>query len=454
MLVASSFAAGAIAAPVTAPPTSNGHATQSTSANPGPSVCTVGESSALTELSCEVVEKIGNPSGRILIASLPFIADRALAAPAAAGLSARITAAVAARFGARSRVVEATTLSAARGLAKDEARVVLVAGALANGEVRVTADSYPVSGGFWDRVRGVPSSPTAHARAVRSIDAEIAALLPPVNLAIGAVEKVPASGDVVALACGDVAGDGSTALVVVGRHRVALGRLATGRFVTVTESPWTKLSPVSPAPLREPIGAAVIRAGHFVDVGLTDRERGLRLSATLDVVAPLGELVPVFGAGCLGRAGLGIGHAKPCATGESPRIDMSAASDVDAVAGAGSVERDGSARTLVALRNRADGAVTLRDDRGRTTTIPDVGSALAVGDLDLDGDPELVASVNTPNPADDAVVVRTWGHDGTVRERFRVPVPEGVHALAICPFTGASIRPVVIATANGFSVLR
>ncbi|HEX4476651.1 MAG TPA: hypothetical protein VH142_16300 [Polyangiaceae bacterium] len=418
-------------------------------------MCTSGEASALSELSCEVAAKLGNPSGRILVAALPLVADRALPAPTGDGLSDRLATAVATQFGTGSRVARAATLSAARALANGESRVVLVAGTLSGGELRITADSYPVSGGFWDRVRGVPSSPTAHARAVRSIDAEVAALLPPVNLATRAVEKVPASGDVaVALSCGDVAGDGATALVVVGRHRVALERLAAGHFVTVTESPWTKLSPVSPAPLREPIGAAVIRPNHVVDVGLTDRERGLRLSATLDVVAPLGGLVPVFGAGCLGRSGLGVGHAKPCATGETPRLDLSAASDVDAVAGANSVERDGSARSLVALRHRTDGTVTLRDDRGQTATIPDVGASLAVGDLDLDGDPELVASVNTPNPADDAVVVRTWGHDGTVRERFRVPVPEGVHAVAICPPTGASIRPVVIATASGFWVLR
>ncbi len=453
MLVASSLAAGSIAAPASGPPPSNAASNQTASANPSPSACTSGEASALSELSCEVVAKIGNPSGRILVAALPLGTDRTLTAQAAVGLSERLATAVAARFGARTRVVPAPSLSAARALAQGESRVVLVAGTLASGELRVTADSYPVSGGFWDRVRGVPSSPTAHARAVRSIDAEIAALLPPVRLATGTVDKVPASGDVVALACGDVTGNGETTLVVVGRHRVALGRLAAGRFVTVAESPWTNLSPVSPTPLREPIGAAVIRPGPFVDVGLTDRQSGLRLNARLGVVATLGAPVPIFGAGCLGRAGLGIGRGAPCTSDDKPRVDLRDVSDVDAVAGTIAVERDGTWRSIVATRAR-DGVVTLRDDRGRTATLPDVGAELALGDLDLDGDPELVASVNTPNPADDAVVVRTWSHDGALRERFRVPVPEGVRALAICPPAGAGIRPVVVATANGFEVLR
>jgi len=85
------------------------------------------------------------------------------------------------------------------------------------------------------------------------------------------VGRATATTDIVALACGDLAGSGRTEIVAVGRHKLQLGMPNASRFSVRKEASWGALSPVAPSPLREPIGAALIESGTGVFVGLTDR---------------------------------------------------------------------------------------------------------------------------------------------------------------------------------------
>jgi hypothetical protein len=271
---------------------------------------------------------------------------------------------------------------------------------------------------------------------------------------MGKVEKLALpTTEVVALSCGDLDGKGGSQVVVVGRRKIVSGRLGVGRFDSATTVPWSDLSPVAPRPLREPIASAEISPGRYVDVGVTDRASGLRLSATLAPLAKLDAPIPWPRAGCLSRSGIAVGAARPCAAGEAVApVDVRDVAETDAVAGAAVVDGTGHVHSIVAFRT-PDGAVTLRDEAGHSTRTSPVGAALALGDLNLDGEPELVTSLDTQTPTEDALVVSTWGKEG-VRERFRVPVPEGVHAVAICPSGDGKLAPIVAATSNNLWVVR
>jgi hypothetical protein len=96
----------------------------------------------------------------------------------------------------------------------------------------------------------------------------------------------------------------------------------------------------------------------------------------------------------------------------------------------------------------------LVDDEGRKTTLGGVGAGLAVGDLDGDGQPEILSSAPTLDPTADVLYVRTWLEDGSVVDRYTLPVPDGIRALAICPAESAGLRPVVVATGTELWVVR
>jgi hypothetical protein len=416
--------------------------------------CTNGEQSALAELGCELSKGLGPLPGDVVVAAGAPSSDRALSR--APELATRL-----ARFVARSIGPRAASVAGASTLAEAEARspsaglVVFVVAEIVGGEIRVTADAFPVTRSFWDRVRGVGAGPVAHAFAMRRLDGEIATFLPRVPLVAGHVDKGSLqTSDVVALACGDVDGDGALEIVAIGRRRIQLGRIRQGRFVSVAEALWPSLSPVAPSPLRDPIGSAAIAPGRYVDVGITDRASGLRLGPSLDRIRKLDEILPWTGVGCLGRSGVAVGLPGPCARGERPLLDVGEVAETDAIASGRVVNGEGQSILVAAYRERASGKAILRDDRGRTAEVPGAGAEIAVGDLDLDGQPEFVSSSDTLNPAEDALVVRSWGKDGAIRERFRLPAPEGIHAVAVCPPEDARMAPIVLATGASVWVVR
>jgi hypothetical protein len=259
----------------------------------------------------------------------------------------------------------------------------------------------------------------------------------------------------VAIGCGDLDADGSLELVLVGRHRLSVGRVRAGRFVASTTKSWSELSPLSRAPLREPIGSVAIAPGLHLDVGISDRLDTLRLSPELAPRAKLGRRLPWPGGGCAHLVGLNVQPViEPCAPGDPApglnRLDRPA----DALAGAHVVAKNGVSRLIRAERIFNEPTALLRDDAGRSARVEGVGAQLALGDLDGDGQPELVSGSDVLDPAGDALVVRTWQHDGRIVERQRLAVQTGVRALAVCPPDSAGLSAIALATSGAVWIVR
>jgi hypothetical protein len=411
------------------------------------SACTTGRASAISELACEVKQGLGKLPASSLVVASPLVSDQKAATPNELG--ARLASVVAGALGSGIKNTgEPATLARARTLAAKAGTLVHLQPEIVRGELRLTADVYPVPKNFWDRVRDPEPSPTSHTYAARRVDAELRTFFPPVPLVAKHIDKATTSeGSPVAVACGDVNGDGALEIVLVGRTRVQIGRLRGGRFVAFAQSSWTQLSPLSRSPLREPIASAVIEPGKWLDIGSSDRLDAVRLDASFVPIQKLGRRLPWPGGGC----------AKILGTNVRPEIEACAATDgapplakmervSDALAGAIVTTKSGKSRVLRAQRAFNESLVVLRDDAGKRVEVEGVGAQIAVADVDGDGQPELIGSADTLEPAGDALVVRTWQDDGKLVERTRVAVQSGVRAVAACPTDSSGLSPVVMAT--------
>jgi len=415
--------------------------------------CTAGRASALSELGCELAQALGKLPASALVVAAPLVSDAKLAD--AAQLSSRLVSVTAGALGLKSSG-EAATVARARSLAAQAGTLVHLVPEVQRGELRITADVYPVPRSFWDRVRDPEPNPRAHAFASRRLDAELRAFFPAVPLVAKRTDKAQTGEQSpVALACGDLNGDGSLEAVIVGRAKAQLGRVRAGRFVATATVAWTQLSPLSRAPLREPIGSASLEPGRWVDIGLSDRLDAVRLDASFTLREKLGRRLPWPGGGCSKILGTSVRpELEACAKGDDPPKSMPLEKPADAVAGATVLGRDGKARQVRALRVFNESTVLLRDDAGQSARLDGSGAQLAVGDLDGDGQPEILSSSDTLEDTGDALVVHTWQTDGKLVERFRVAVPTGVRALAVCPAEGVGLAATLLATPGELWVLR
>jgi hypothetical protein len=322
----------------------------------------------------------------------------------------------------------------------------------------VTADAYTTRVRFWDRVNNPEPSPIAHAFSARPADAEIRTFFPAVTIVARRLDRAPLpDASPVALACGDVGADGSVDIVVVGRRRVVVGRLSGGRFVSDFTREWSELSPVAPSPLREPLGTAAILPNGALDVALSDRASGFRLDRRGASIATWLELYPWPGGGCASRVPTGLDpNVVRCTPGdEGPTVAGRRAPSrpVDAIAGAAITGTDGAVRLVRAERFALDDSALIFDDTGRSTRLAAAGAQIAIGDLDGDGTPELLASKDTLDRASDSVDVYSWGSDSLTR-RMQLPIPAGVRAVAVCPWLGDGMSPLVVATSSELVVVR
>lgn len=336
-----------------------------------------------------------------------------------------------------------------------------------HGRLRATADLHPVPSTVWARARNPSPGPVAHVFAEAGIDAEVRSFLQPIPL-VSAFDFARGRNfelGVLAVACDDFDHDGAPEIVSVSRSAVTLSRIRDGKVAPIASKLWSDLSPSDPTPLREPIAAAFSvpareeGAALPIDlvVSLTDRARSARIGAGFVTTSSFGGFaVPEGGAlACARLPSLWItGPLERCDEGDPTPKRKSVTGRYDAYASASLVDESGAPFEVWA--GREDGAVEIRDDTGKFARIASAGAQLAVGDLDQDGAPEILTSLDVERGTPDAVVLYTWDRaaKSPPKERIRIPVAAGVHALAVCPATGSGRVPFVVATGGEVLVAR
>jgi hypothetical protein len=395
--------------------------------------------SAIVRIATEVAQALGQvPAGAVVVAS-PITAD--VPVPKGDELAVRIAAQVAGKLGVANAHPQPVSLAVARGLSGKAASLVYVQIEMAKGDLRVTADHYPIVSNGWERLRNPAPGPKAHAFASSPIDAEIRTFLPPIVLEQASVHKAKhEETDVLAIGCGDVDADGGNELVLATRTKVVLGKLRGGKLTVVRSAPWTQLASRVPVPMREPIASIVVQPGEIL-VGTTDRG-AVAVDATLLTRRQLTGL-PIPGAGgeaCAAASpeygafeGSGVACVPP-PKGDPAAVLPAPTTRFDAIAALDLVGKDGATSQIVAAREPS-GKLRLRksDPGGKTaeTPIEGVGSEVVLADLDLDGQPEIAFSGDSPDG--DALTVFSWRPNGLV-QRLKLPTnKESVRAVAACP---------------------
>jgi hypothetical protein len=383
--------------------------------------------SAIANIAPEIAKGIAGVPKHAIVVVAPLISD--LQTTRGDELALRVASQIATKIDADVRPHTAT-LAAARALASRGPALVFVQVEIAHGKIRVTADVYSALANSWDRVRSPAPPPRAHAFAESAIDAEVRTFLPPIPLEQARVHKAKHDeGDVLAVACGDVDGDGGIEIVLVSRARVAVGRIKGNAFVPFAVAKWSAISARAAAPLREPIAGVQIEPNSGLFVGMSDR-LPFALMADLKPAAAL-RGIPVAASGAnecaLVDTDDGAFARSPIECQGSAEHFESPVARVDAFAEFDVITTEGATFPIVAAHD-ANGKLFLVW-HGAKQTIDGTGAQVAIGDLDQDGAPEIVTSSDRSN---DAISIATWTASG-LKPRLLIPAPLGVHALAICP---------------------
>jgi len=458
-VMAGSIAAATISVAVLAqqPPPKDAAAT---AAPKCPATC-VAPRSAVDTVARDTASGIGRVPDDAIVVSGPLTTDAE--APRGAALVARLARHVAGRLGPAVRSGKATkSLAEARADSKGAAGLIYLMPSIEAGRLRIVADAYSIPKNVWARARATQPGPIAHAQAQAPIDAEVRTFLKPLAFEQPVIAKYAGSDpDIVALACGDLDGDGGADLITMTRGRVLQVRLGEGKVTRLKEVRWNDLAHIAPVPLRQPIGFASIVEGPtaaqprgYLDVSISDRAGSLRLDAALAVIRKMkGKAVPHGRTtACTWINDLLLGEKSLACSEREPTPALAELRHrADAIASTHLIGADGAGVTIVALRK--DSTLVLRDASG-DKIIGRVGAQLAIGDIDQDGALDVVTTIDTLAPRFDAVEVRTVHAKGTVERRFKVGVPSGVQAVAICPPDGPGRAPVVVATKEELWVLR
>jgi len=405
---------------------------------------------ALGLVACELARGLPRATTDTVVATAAVNGE--LTKERRAELGGRLSALVAGELGSSARALSGVVSSLAAHSAARGARVVVLRAELDRSRFSATADVLGGAARFWERFAEQGSRVTAHSFAARALDAELRSLLPRVPLVISKIHKAKLDEPAVALACGDLDGDGSPELAVVGRRRARIGRVVSGSFVASESAAWSELSPLAGAPLREPIATALVRSDGTLSVGTTDRQNLVVLDPALQVLARSPGRIPWSPSSCARRSGLGLAADEVPCSGALPAA-ASGGVVIDALASAQLVGRDGSSQPVFAMRRQSDGHVSIRFGARKLEIAEPVGAQLALGDLDGDGQLELVSSEPTADPSADALKIRTLPQSGPLAPGLSVPVPSGLHAVTICPPGASGFSPVVAATGDGLWVL-
>ncbi|MBX3225809.1 MAG: hypothetical protein KIT84_30470 [Labilithrix sp.] len=413
-----------------APAAEKGAPSASASASAAPAPI---KGSAIVRVATQIAGDLGAVPAGALVAVSPLTAD--VPAPKAEELANRIAAQIAGRLGVAHAHTQPVALSVARGVSGRAASLVYVQLEIAKGELRATADLYPVVSNGWERLRNPVPGPRAHAFASAPIDAEVRTFLQPIVLEQAAVHKAKHDeADVVAIGCGDLDADGGLEIVVASRSRIAVGKLRGGKLHVVSSAPWKELAYAAPVPLREPLGALTVAKNEIL-VGISDRY-AIALDATLTPRKTLtGPPIPgadacvLFSPETGGFEGGGVVCPLPAKGARPAEVLPLPLSRFDAIAGL-----DLGSSFVLAARD-AGGKIKLRRTEGNAKpveqTIEQAGAQLVLADLDLDGVPEIAFSGDFAET--DALMVWSWGLRGALQQRMRVPTKEPIRALAACP---------------------
>ncbi|HEX9295648.1 MAG TPA: hypothetical protein VF881_07430 [Polyangiaceae bacterium] len=419
--------------------------------------------SAMAQVTRSVLADVSaNAKGAVVFVG-PLKSDEP--APRGTELTSKLAALVASGLGpGASARSEPVPLSTAQALARKATVLVFLQIEIATGQLRLTADAFRTTRNVWERARQPIPLPIAHAFASARIDGEVRTYLAPVPLLLNHIDKIPIEDhDIVALACGDVDGDGGIEVVTLSRRRATVGRLRGGRFVTARTASLRDLSGIAPAPLREPIGGVAIVSGKstqppHIDLGITDRQRGSRLDGDLRSLGTISG-VPFStpsGDACVRFQGSALtASIGKCAEADVAVDAAEVETPLDAAAVGSFVRANGKVSFIVATRDPRNAELRLRAD-GQTASLPHAGAQIAIADLDQDGSPEIISTLDVLGKAggDDALVVTTWQPGAPPRERARTAVSAGVRAVAACPPEGVGAAPIVLATSGELWVVR
>jgi hypothetical protein len=418
--------------------------------------------STLTQIVARVAADIGADAKSAVVCTASLRSDEP--APRGAELAGKIATLVAGKLGSAAARAEPSSLASAQAAARRASWLVYLQTEIARGQLRVTADVYPVTRNVWERAREPVPAPTAHVHAAGRIDGEVRSYLAPVPLVGARIDRATLEDkEIVAVACGDIDDDGTIEIVTLSRSRVAVGRARGGRFVTLRTAFLRDFSGIAPVPLREPLGGIAIVASRRgpprLDVGISDRARGSRLDGELKLLGAINGVpfATSYGDACLRFQGSTLATTVgKCADGDAaPPFDING--PLDAAAMATFVGPDGVVRTVDAVRDPRTGEVSVRA-LGRTSNLAHAGAQIALADLDQNGLPEVLTALDVfTKPAgdvDDALVITTLEADGSLREQSRTPVPTGVRAVAACPPEGGGSASVVIATTGELWIIR
>lgn len=413
-----------------APPATSGSAAPTASS-------TKPSGGAIGAIATELSKGLGTVSPGAVVIVSPVASDLPMTKPD--DLAIRIATQIAGKLGIRAHD-KPLPLAAARGQSGRAASLVFVQLEIVKGELRATADLYPVVDNGWERVRNPAPAPRAHGFASAPMDAEIRAFLQPIVLEQAQLHKAKQEeGDVIALGCGDVDGDGGNELVMATRQKVSIGKLRGGKFVPTKSVKWAELANKAPVPMREPLASIVVspraHKGEIL-IGTTDRG-SIALDGSLTLKRQLAG-VPVVGSDgdacttAYAEAGAFAGVIATCAPREKGQkvVEVLPAPALlyDTLAIFDAVGRDGSVVPVVAAREPS-AKLRVKTPGNKDLIVENVGAQLAVMDLDLDGVPEIAST--TENEQDILVVSSLVKNN--LSAKLRYPAKDGVRALAACP---------------------
>jgi hypothetical protein len=417
---------------------------------------TSADASCIGATTAEVAKTLGaEPAGALVVASA-LETDVAALQGHEADLPLRVAELVAGKITGAHAQAHVATLEQARAMASRAPVLIYVRVQLVKSELRVTVDAYPVIRNVWDRARLPPPPPTGHAYSVAPIDAEVRAFFPALPLELTQIHKAShAEGEVLAVACGDLDGDGGAELMLVSRERIALGRIRASqgriaRFDVEKSVLWSALAKRSPVPLREPLAGAEIAVGRAF-VSSSDRA-GVVLDDALALVHTQANGIPIGAGMCApistarllfsGSMALCEPEATEPTTSHEHPPPFDAASVFELVSPAGS--------STLATATREGGKVHLRVGGAARASFDSAGAEVAVLDANLDGVPEIAFSSDAP---DDTITIATLTDHGS-RVVNRIAAPAGVRALAACPAMDSGTAALVAVVGSEVWIVR